>query len=299
MIDTALRYLYEAAHHGSMRLAGEKIGVAVSSISRQIARLEAIYGLPLIEHGRRNIRLTEAGQAAVDYYKEVLSSHDNFVENLRNLREMKGGKISISLGEGFIDSPFCEFIESFRQKHTNIEFTITVGSTADVIRNITDDEAHVGLIFHSTSEPKIRVRASVAQPLSVVSVPDHPITKLPRVTMQDLAKFDLCLMPVGYRIRNILAAVESKNKLWLKPAFTTNSIYMTRKIVKAGLAVTILPPISILTDLQEGSVVVTHLDEPELEGTTISLICRLGRQLPTAPLLFASALEAQLRHWAS
>ncbi len=40
MWDSALHYFYEAANLGSMRLASDKIGVAVSSISRQIAQLE-------------------------------------------------------------------------------------------------------------------------------------------------------------------------------------------------------------------------------------------------------------------
>ena len=41
MQGNALYYFYQAANLGSMRLASDKIGVAVSSISRQIASLEA------------------------------------------------------------------------------------------------------------------------------------------------------------------------------------------------------------------------------------------------------------------
>ena len=63
MWDNALNYFYEAAKRGSMRLASEKIGVAVSSISRQISQLERTFGMSLIEPGRRSIKLTEADPA--------------------------------------------------------------------------------------------------------------------------------------------------------------------------------------------------------------------------------------------
>ncbi len=51
MWDNALHYFYEAANMGSMRLASEKIGVAVSSISRQIAQLEQQMGVALRNNG--------------------------------------------------------------------------------------------------------------------------------------------------------------------------------------------------------------------------------------------------------
>ncbi|MBW8077744.1 MAG: LysR family transcriptional regulator, partial [Gallionella sp.] len=63
--DAKLRYLAEAAALGSMHAASEKLDVAVSSISRQIAQLESELGLPLIERGRRALKLTQAGEMAV------------------------------------------------------------------------------------------------------------------------------------------------------------------------------------------------------------------------------------------
>ena len=52
MQGNALYYFHEAARLGSMRLASDKIGVAVSSISRQIAQLERDMGVALIERGQ-------------------------------------------------------------------------------------------------------------------------------------------------------------------------------------------------------------------------------------------------------
>jgi DNA-binding transcriptional LysR family regulator len=40
MLSPALRYFREAALHGSVRRAAERLSIAPSAISRQIARLE-------------------------------------------------------------------------------------------------------------------------------------------------------------------------------------------------------------------------------------------------------------------
>ena len=297
MWDTPLRYLNEAAQHGSMRLASEKIGVAVSSISRQIAQLEAIYGLPLIEHGRRQIKLTEAGHIALAYFRERLAKQDALLDEFRALRDMKSGRVEIALGDGFLNSALAEFLDTFQESNPNVDVSVIVGSTAEVVDRVVDDQAHLGLVFQSTDSPKMRVRTSVPQPLHVVCLPDHPLAERPGVTLEELREYNLCLMPSGYRIRHLLADVEARNRVWLKASFTTNSMFLTRKIMKSGRAISILPPMVVIKDLQRGELVTVPLDEPELEHTSASLICRIGRQLNGAPLHLMTALETQLWRW--
>ena len=86
MSDNALHYFYEAATAGSMRLASEKVGVAVSSISRQIAQLEQNMGVALIERGRRSIRLTEAGEHTFEFYKNQRADREALMLKLLKMR---------------------------------------------------------------------------------------------------------------------------------------------------------------------------------------------------------------------
>lgn len=110
----ALYYFHEAARLGSMRLASDKIGVAVSSISRQIAQLERDMGVALIERGRRSIRMTEAGQLAYEYYQGCVANEEAFMNRLHEHRQMKAGKVSIAVGEGFLGGFFSKVLEEFR-----------------------------------------------------------------------------------------------------------------------------------------------------------------------------------------
>lgn len=297
MWDNALHYFYEAASLGSMRLASDKIGVAVSSISRQIAQLEAEMGVALIERGRRSIRLTEAGQLAYEYHKNQLADREALMNQLQDLREVKTGRIDLAVGEGFLGSAFTAIIDNFQRRNPGIAVTVTSGTTSELVRMVLDDEAHIGMILHTTSEPKIRTRASVAQPLIVLCAPNHPAASLPSLTLADLARFDLCLPPKGFRIRTILNDAEKRAHTWLEPRLVTTSLQMMRDTVRAGRAVTVLPRISALTEIEEGSLVARPLLEAELEHTTISLIHRLGRQLDGAPARLLGLLEAKLKTW--
>lgn len=297
MWDNALHYFYEAANLGSMRLASDKIGVAVSSISRQIAQLEADMGVALIERGRRSIRLTEAGKLAFDYHRGQLADREALMNQLQELREVRTGRIDLAVGEGFLGGSFTQIIDSFQRRNPGISVMVTGGTTADLVRMVLEDEAHIGMILHTTSEPKIRTRASVAQPLMVICAPTHPVASRDVLTLADLAGYDLCLPPKGFRIRTILNDAEKQAQTWLSPKLVTTSLQMMRDVAKAGRVVTVLPRISVLSEIEQGTLVARPIHEAALEHTTISLIHRLGRQLDGAPARLLGILEAKLKTW--
>lgn len=296
--DTGLNYFYEAANLGSMRLASDKIGVAVSSISRQIAQLELEMGMPLIERGRRSIRLTEAGRLTYQYHKEQLASREALVNQLQDLRQIKSGRIDLAVGEGFLGRAFTAIIDGFQRRNPGIIVSITAATTSEVVRMVIDDEAHIGMILNTTTEPKIRIRASVVQPLQVLCAPGHPIAAMASLTIEELARHDICLPPMGFRIRQALNAAEKRAHVWLEPKLTTTSIHVMREIAKAGRAVTVLPRVATLAELDEGSLIARPLRDDELEQSTLSLIHRLGRQLDGAPSRLLAILETKLKTWA-
>lgn len=297
MWDNALYYFYEAANLGSMRLASEKIGVAVSSISRQIAQLEQHMGVALIERGRRSIRLTEAGEHAFEYYKHQLADRESLMNRLQELREVKVGRVDLAVGEGFLGFVFTSLIDSFQRRNPGIVVSLTSCASSEIVRMVLDDEAHIGMILHTTSEPKIHTRASAAQPLMVLCAPDHPVAKLESLNLATLTRFDLCLPPKGFRIRAILNDAERRAQVWLEPKLVTTSLQMMRDMAKAGRMLTVLPVISAFAELNQGSLVARPLVEVELEMTTISLIHRVGRQLDGGPSRLLAILEAQIKRW--
>lgn len=297
MSDVALMYFYEAAMLGTMRLASDKIGVAVSSISRQIAQLELEYGVPLIERGRRTIKVTPAGQVALDYYRAKMADREAFLNRLADLRESRTGRVDLAVGEGFLGRSFAEIIEQYQRANAGIEVSIVSGTTAEIVRQVLNDEAHIGLIFQNENDPKIRIRASALQPLMVICAPGHAIARERDVTLSVLSTQPSCLPPKGFRIRQALAAAEARCNVWLQPELTTGSIQVMREIARQGRLVTVLPPISVLAELEEGTLVARPLVEADLEHTTISLIHRVGRHLNGPPGRMLAALEKRVKTW--
>lgn len=297
MSETGLRYLLESVNAGSMRAAGDHLNVAPSSISRQVAQLEESYGVALIEKGRRGIRLTHAGEIVIDHYRNQLADREALRAKLEELRAVRSGHVVLALGEGFLGTTFTNLISDFNRANPQVRLELMIGTSQDIMRMVMDDEAHMGLVFQTPHDMKIRVRSVIDQPLTAIVSPDHPIARQQSVTIEDLKAHVLCLSPRHFRLRQILNAAETRRGCYLEPAITTNSIFVMREAVRSGTAVTILPQLTVWSELHDGSMVSVPIADDAMEMTTVSLILRSGRQLEGAPVRLLNVVEAQLRQW--
>ncbi len=298
MQDMNLRYLYEAAKLGSMRAAADQLSVAVSSISRQIAQLEADAGVALIEHGRRNIKLTEAGRLMIEYHAEQLAQREIFETRLADLKGLRSGRITLAMGEGFVGVAMSALLARFTARHSGLLIDVRMtASSSDIVRLVVDDEAHLGLAFQSSDDPRIRVMASVRHPLCAIVRPTHPLARHPTVTLNELAAHQMCLPDSSFRTRQLLKVAEERTRITLQPTVTSNSVVVLKQLLLSSEMATVLPMLAFSEEIERHEVVAIPIDGASLPDTSVHLISRLGRQLTPAPLRLMSALMTFLNRF--
>jgi DNA-binding transcriptional LysR family regulator len=290
-----LRYLYEASRLGSMRAAADSLGVAVSSVSRQISQLEEDLGLALIEHGRRNIKLTQTGELLIEHYSDQLRLNEAIEAKLSDIRGMRTGRIQLAIGEGFIGEPLSAMLVRFNAKHPGLFINVHMSASSnEVVSLVSADDAHLGLVFQSSDDPRIRVLASVRQPLCAVMKADHPLAAHKLLKLTDLETHRLCLPESSFRTRQLLRLAEADEGVSLQPSLTSNSITLLKSLLNASEFFTVLPVLAVSKEIESGQFTAVPIDSPALQDASVQLISRLGRRLPPAPLRMISALTAYL-----
>ncbi len=291
------KYLHEAAKLGSMRAAADKLGVAVSSISRQIAQLEAELGVPLIEHGRRSVMLTEAGEITISYYNEQLLQQESFESRLADLKSLKSGRITLAIGEGFVGEALSRIISRFTARHAGVALTVHMAdSSNEVVRMVTEDEAHLGLVFNTSDDPRIRTQISTPQPLCAIMHRSHQLAARGSLTLADIAAYKICLLESSLRTRQMLREAELAEGIMLDPCVNSNSIGLIRDLVKGGEFVTLISVLAMAQELTKGELVALPIDNPTLqEHTPVTLVTRRGRRLAPGPVQLLLLLDGYLR----
>lgn len=277
-----------------MRAASENLNVAPSSISRQIAQLEEELGLPLIERNRSPLKLTEAGELALSYYREFTIQQETFISQVRDLNQLKGGTVKLAVGEAMIGDLLSNVLDRFMGQYPDIRVVVRTGGTAEVVGLVQEDEAHMGLVFQPEPNAKIRVRASSDQPIKVIANPTHPISKRDKVNLQDLVNERIALPESAFRISQVLNDVEAQEHLFFQPVMVSNSLMVLKEFVRSGQGITLLPGIAAHTEVADGRLNAILIDHPSLLHTSASVITRLGRQLPVAAVRLLQKIEATM-----
>lgn len=276
--DRRILYFFEAVRLGSVRAAADFLDVAPSAVSRQIAQLEQELGAPLLERHRRGVKPTEAGDRVLGYYRQRLTQQEILLESLQALRGLQSGSVVLAIGEGFIDG-LAEPLTRFSTLYPRVELQVNVCGTNEVIRQVVEDEAHIGLVFNPPGDPKIRSHAHCKQPVCVMVSPEHPLAqhKGP-IPLKGLDGYRLGLLGVSYGIRQILTQAEHQSGISLLPTLTCNTFAMLKRFAMKG-GVTLLPTFVVVDELESGKLVALPLESPVFSESQVHIISRLGRQL--------------------
>lgn len=277
--DQRLKYLYLSHQLGSMRAAADELGLAASSVSRQISKLEEELDIDLVEQGTHRIRLTEAGQAVVDYFRARAQQHEALLNRLDDLRGQFLGTTVIAVGEGLLGAALISQLQDFFRNHPNSHTEIIIAPSYEVQRMILEDEAHIGVAFSPAPVSNIRAVYRFAQPLRAVVHPDSPLARQERVSLETLARSTIVLPGPKFRVRELAENACKGKDYSIVPTITSNSLQVILDFVRTNIAVTLLAELPVTPELRTGEVRAIPIDCPEMNATDIQIIVRQSRKL--------------------
>ena len=79
-----LRYVVAVAEEGHFTAAAAEVGVAQSSVSWAVSKLESELGVPLFERTTRTVRLTAHGRAFLPAARRALTALDTGIDVLNS-----------------------------------------------------------------------------------------------------------------------------------------------------------------------------------------------------------------------
>ncbi|WP_405279185.1 LysR family transcriptional regulator [Cobetia sp. Ld8] len=304
--DRRISHFHEAARLGSVRAAADFLNVAPSAVSRQITQLEHELGMPLLERHRRGVKPTEAGERVLEYYRQRLAQQEVLLESLQSLKGLQSGSLVLAIGEGFIEG-LAGPLSRFSARYPGIELKVNLCGTNEVIRQVVEDEAHLGLVFHPTRDPKIRTHVSRPQPVCAVVNPQHALArqfgaqegsrraagKAEPLSLAALANHSLALPEVSFGIRQIVAQAEHQAGVMLSPTLTCNALAMLKQFALHG-GVTLLPEFVVSEEVAAGRLCRIPLQEAQFVTPHVQLISRLGRQLSDGASRLSSLLQQDM-----
>lgn len=118
-----LQALAAIAHEGSFREAADALGYVQSAISQQIAHLERLVGVRLIERARGNtpVTLTPAGELLLEHVEQILARYERAHEHLASLSEGLTGRLRIGMLQSVATRMLPQVLPRFAERCPGID----------------------------------------------------------------------------------------------------------------------------------------------------------------------------------
>lgn len=134
MIDE-LRTLAQIANSGSFSAAGRVLGLSPSSISRQMDRLEAQFGLQLLFRSTHHVSLTDAGQRLLHKALPVFEQIDELNDMARQQHAEPRGLLRVSAFETYGRLHIAPLLPEFLRRYPQLQLCLELDNRkVDLLR---------------------------------------------------------------------------------------------------------------------------------------------------------------------
>jgi DNA-binding transcriptional LysR family regulator len=293
--EPAVRYFLEVVRAGSVKDAAQKLNVAPSAVSRQVARLEQELDTLLFDRHARGMVPSAAGEVLAVHALKSAHDSERVVHDIQALQGMQRGRVRVAATEGFAMEFTPRLISDFVLQHPGIQCHLGVHPPAECTRRILHGDADIGITMSRTPESGIQVEHTQPSPVMAVMQPGHPLTRFKQISLSQLLAYPVALPEPDTTVRQLFDIACSRQRLNFEPVLTSNYVGSLFGFLRHHPdAVTIAGEISIRYQVERGEVACVTLRDRGLDLRYIEVQTLTGRTLSHAAQAFLRYLKAQL-----
>lgn len=240
-----LRYFCEVVEAGSARAAAERLFVAPTAISMQMAQLEEAIGGRLFDRASRPMGLTPLGQFVYPKAKELLSAATRLAEEACGIATGKLGWLSIGFTRSTMFSVLPSAVRAMKAASPNVHIELEEVLTEHQAESLRNGAIHLGLsrvIGEIAREPDLAYTELFDDPLVAAIPAGHEWAR--RATIEGSALNALPFIsypkqPESEFSKHALALLEAAGAR-PRVGYEAKEIHTALGLVAAGLGATVV-----------------------------------------------------------
>lgn len=189
-----LRYLVAIVDNGlNITAAAQSLFTSQPGISKQLKMLEDELSLSLfVRKGKSLEALTDAGREVVQRARKILNEADNIRAMSRELAGQLQGELVVATTHTQARYVLPDLLEGFQRKFPGITIKLHQGTSDRIARQVQEQAAD----FAIASGRSELFEDLITLPMyhwerTILVLPDHPLARMQRVTLADLAAFPI------------------------------------------------------------------------------------------------------------
>ncbi|SMC17665.1 DNA-binding transcriptional regulator, LysR family [Andreprevotia lacus DSM 23236] len=242
--------VYEA---GGFSAAADRLGVAKSLVSQQVARLEAELGVALFTRSTRRVAPTEAGEALYRDCTPLLAALGQVVARAGETRAALEGRLRLTAPVDYACGALGPWLAEFALLHPALEVEVIVSDhVLDMVGEGLDLAIRMGAL-HDSSLHALKLGDFAQLPIAAPALLDR---HAPLQQPSDLATLPwVVLSQLKSPLNWSFTAGSEQAHVRMRPVMRANSASLVLHMVRAGVGASVLPDFMVADALAAGQLI--------------------------------------------
>jgi DNA-binding transcriptional LysR family regulator len=272
---------YQTAVLRSFTKAGKATLRTQSALSQQIKALEEELDCLLFERiGKRDLRLTQAGERLFRFAEMLVKQQDEMIEDIHEIKGDKRGRLRIGAQFAVFYYSLPAVIQSYMERFPHVSLILLERAVHDIVPLVKSGDIDFGIALESVIPRDLKsIRWREAEVVLVTPL-DHPLAEEKRVTPEKIAQYPLIFQPKNQKnlTRNFLENTFLKRGINYHVAMEASTIELGSKYVEMGLGISIAISGFGLESIKSRRVKFTPVDHL-FDPNYICVVMRMDKQL--------------------
>jgi len=284
-----------------LAIAGRELGISPASATARLSRLEAVYGVRLLNRTTRRIGLTEEGREFYHSCVHILSELDAAEEKLLTGRDQLNGVIKISATFDLGRQQIAPLVTEFSRKHPKVKIQLHY---ADQLVDLVGEGFDLAVRYGALKDSGMVARKLASNRRILCASPDYldkygtPQEPVDLVNHQCIALMRENISQTHWHF----SKEENQSSVRIEPVLSSNDGSQLRLWALQGLGIALKSFWDIKTDIESGALL-PILEDYQHDWESIQTDGRVGlfvvypgkEYLPKRTRAFVDTLIAHFR----
>lgn len=249
----------------SFSKAAKVLHYAQSSISAQIKALEDDLGVQLFDRLEKKVVLTDAGQKLLQYAKRIVDLTEETRSELTNEKGLTA-HFNLRVPESMSTYRFVPILSQFHDEYPQARITLSNCVYHELKNELSKGVYDLGFLYTDTFLAKdLQAEMLGMEQLCIVASADHSLAKRKSIKEKDLENEKILLSKTECSYRILFQQLLTEAKVVPKNIMEVNNVSTIKKLVAAGMGITIIPRISVTEQLKRNDLVELSMKQKEIE----------------------------------
>lgn len=278
--------------HGTLIAAAHSLNMTPAALTARLKSLEDIAGTTLFDRTPSGMRVTMAGEAALETARRLDDETRLFLDRMAAIRAGAAGRLSVAaVSTAKYFAP--RLIAAFKERHRDVELRLRIGNRAETVAALRGLHAEIALMGRPPADLETSHEALGPHPYVLIAPPSHRLAGLRGIVREELAGEPFLYREQGSGTRALFEFfLGDLPPLRADVGIELGSNESIKQAVMAGLGVALISAHTVAAEIGDGRLVLLDIEGLPIQRNWF-VIHRADRALPPIARVFRDFVIAQ------